>query len=104
MSSSRLRLAAAALLALSTLLAGPAAAIDVDGPDDCVRFLDDWGDAPSHWATYIAVDSADDTVAKITENGGSVRVPPFDAPGVGRMAMVADPSGADFAIIQFVQA
>lgn len=64
---------------------------------------DDWGDAPSHWATYIAVDSADDTVAKITENGGTVRVPPFDAPGVGRMAMVADPSGADFAIIQFTQ-
>lgn len=64
---------------------------------------EEWGNAPSHWATYIAVDSADDTVAKITENGGSVRVPPFDAPGVGRMAMVADPSGADFAIIQFVQ-
>ncbi len=60
-------------------------------------------DVPSHWATYIAVDSADETVAKITENGGSVRVPPFDAPGVGRMAMVADPSGADFAIIQFTQ-
>lgn len=63
---------------------------------------DDWGEAPSHWATYIAVTSADETVAKITENGGSVRVLPFDAPGVGRMAMVADPSGADFAIIQFV--
>ena len=64
---------------------------------------DDWGDAPSHWANYIAVDNADETVAKITENGGSIRVPPFDAPGVGRMATVADPSGADFAIIQFVQ-
>jgi predicted enzyme related to lactoylglutathione lyase len=64
---------------------------------------DDWGGAPSHWASYIAVDSADETVAKITANGGSVRVPPFDAPGVGRMAMVADPSGADFAIIQFTQ-
>jgi predicted enzyme related to lactoylglutathione lyase len=62
---------------------------------------DDWGDAPSHWANYVAVDSADETAAKITANGGSVRVPPFDAPGVGRMAMVADPSGADFAIIQF---
>ncbi len=62
-----------------------------------------WGEAPSHWATYIAVDNADDTVAKITANGGSVRVPPFDAPGVGRMSMVADPSGADFAIIQFEQ-
>lgn len=64
---------------------------------------DDWGDAPSHWASYIAVDNTDDTLAKITANGGSVRVPAFDAPGVGRMAMVADPSGADFAIIQFEQ-
>jgi predicted enzyme related to lactoylglutathione lyase len=61
-----------------------------------------WGEVPSHWANYIAVDNADETAAKITANGGSVRVPPFDAPGVGRMAMVADPSGADFAIIQFV--
>ena len=64
---------------------------------------DDWGGAPSHWATYIAVANADETAASITENGGSIRVPPFDAPGVGRMAMVADPSGADFAIIQFTQ-
>ena len=64
---------------------------------------DDWGVAPSHWANYIAVDRADETVQKITANGGSVRQPPFDAPGVGRIAMVADPSGADFAIIQFEQ-
>lgn len=62
---------------------------------------DDWGDIPSHWASYIAVENADETVAKITENGGSIQVPPFDAPGVGRMSMVADPSGANFAIIQF---
>ena len=55
---------------------------------------------PSHWASYISVDNADETVAKITANGGSVKVPPFDAPGVGRMSMVADPAGADFAIIQ----
>jgi predicted enzyme related to lactoylglutathione lyase len=62
-----------------------------------------WGPEPppSHWATYIAVENADETVEKITANGGSVRMPAFDAPGVGRMAMVADPSGADFAIIQF---
>ncbi len=63
---------------------------------------DDWGGAPSHWANYIAVENADQTAEKIMANGGSVRVPPFDAPGVGRIAMVADPSGADFAIIQFV--
>lgn len=64
---------------------------------------ENWGPEPppTHWASYVAVDSADETAAKITANGGSVRVSPFDAPGVGRMAMVADPSGADFAIIQF---
>src|SRR5205809_7974843 len=53
---------------------------------------------PSHWASYIAVESADESLEKITANGGSIRVPAFDAPGVGRMAMVADPAGADFAI------
>jgi predicted enzyme related to lactoylglutathione lyase len=58
---------------------------------------------PSHWASYIAVENADETASKITAKGGTVRVPPFDAPGVGRMAMVVDPSGADFAIIQFTR-
>lgn len=58
---------------------------------------------PSHWNTYIAVADADETAAKIKENGGSVKVEPFDAPNVGRIAMVSDPSGAGFAIIQFAQ-
>lgn len=64
---------------------------------------ENWGEnpPPPHWSSYIAVDNADETAEKITAGGGSVRVPPFDAPGVGRMAMVADPSGANFAIIQF---
>lgn len=67
---------------------------------------ENWGPTPppSHWSTYVAVTNADETAEKITANGGSIRVPPFDAPGVGRMAMVVDPSGANFAIIQFVRA
>jgi predicted enzyme related to lactoylglutathione lyase len=55
---------------------------------------------PSHWASYISVENADETVEKIKANGGSITVPPFDAPGVGRMVMVADPAGAAFAVIQ----
>ena len=64
---------------------------------------DKFGDPlpPSHWTTYTAVDNADETVAKIKENNGSVKQEPFDAPGVGRMAFASDPSGAPFAIIQF---
>lgn len=66
---------------------------------------ENWGrtPTPSHWNTYVAVENADETVKKIEANGGSVRVPPFDAPGVGRMSMVTDPAGANFAIIQFTQ-
>lgn len=64
---------------------------------------ENWGPEPppSHWTTYIAVSNADETVEKITANGGTIRVPPFDALGVGRIAMAAEPSGAPFAIIQF---
>ena len=64
-----------------------------------------WGPTPppSHWNSYIAVDDADETAKRIVEEGGSIRVPPFDSPGVGRMSMVADPAGAAFSIIQFVK-
>ena len=54
---------------------------------------------PPMWNTYLAVDSVDDAVAKATELGGSVLVPPFDTP-VGRMAVIADPQGAVFSILQ----
>ena len=64
-----------------------------------------WGDdpPPSHWTAYIAVASADETAEKIKSNGGSMRQEPFDAPGVGRIGLCTDPSGAHFAIIQFEQ-
>ena len=64
-----------------------------------------WGDPlpPSHWTTYISVDDVDNTVEKITANGGSLKMPAFDAPNVGRIAYVNDPAGAHFAVIQFVK-
>lgn len=60
-------------------------------------------EVPTHWKSYVAVANADETVEKIKEQGGTVQMGPFDAPGVGRMAMVDDPSGAAFAVIQFVE-
>jgi uncharacterized protein len=54
---------------------------------------------PSHWHVYFGVADADATVAKAAELGGSVLVPPFDTP-VGRMAVIGDPQGAVFSIIQ----
>jgi predicted enzyme related to lactoylglutathione lyase len=49
---------------------------------------------PPVWMTYISVDSADDTAAKVKANGGMVFMEPFDVMDVGRMAIVADPEGA----------
>ena len=68
-----------------------------------MQMTKEWGDPlpPSHWQTYIAVDDVDVAANKIKENGGSVCVEPFDAPGVGRMSVVNDPAGATFSLITF---
>ena len=46
------------------------------------------------WMTYIAVDDIDKVAAETEANGGKVVNPPFDVPGVGRIAMIMDPGGA----------
>src|SRR5215472_5336755 len=55
---------------------------------------------PPHWNLYIAVDSADDAVAKAGKLGGTVLAPAFDVMDVGRMAVVQDPTGAAFCVWQ----
>jgi predicted enzyme related to lactoylglutathione lyase len=52
------------------------------------------------WLFYVGVDDVDATVAKITAAGGSTHLPAFDMPGVGRMAMVADPQGNAFYVMR----
>jgi uncharacterized protein len=61
----------------------------------------DQPDTPAHWSLTFAVDDADEIAAKATELGGTVLVPPFDAPWV-RMAVIADPQGATFVASKFV--
>ncbi|MEU5211573.1 VOC family protein [Streptomyces sp. NPDC020742] len=55
-------------------------------------------DTPSHWLAYFSVADADETVAKVTAAGGAALQPPFDMVA-GRMAVVTDPQGATFAVI-----
>ena len=45
------------------------------------------------WLGYVAVDDVDGIVARIEARGGKVHMPATDIPGVGRIAMVADPQG-----------
>jgi hypothetical protein len=61
---------------------------------------DDQDGTPAHWSVTFAVSDADAAAAKAAELGGTVVVPPFDAPFV-RMTVLADPQGATFVASTF---
>jgi predicted enzyme related to lactoylglutathione lyase len=46
------------------------------------------------WNAYLAVDDVDECASRVTEAGGKLIVPPHDVPDVGRVCMIADPTGA----------
>lgn len=52
----------------------------------------------SHWLVYFSVDDVDGRFAQAIELGGSAVVAPQDMPG-GRYAIVSDPQGAVFGIM-----
>lgn len=54
---------------------------------------------PPHWFAYIAVDDVDARVAATKEAGGQVVMEPFDVEGVGRIAIIMDPTGAAVGIM-----
>ncbi len=55
---------------------------------------------PPTWNTYLTVDDVDATCEKVGEAGGSVLAPPFDVMDSGRMAVIADPTGASVSLWQ----
>jgi predicted enzyme related to lactoylglutathione lyase len=57
-------------------------------------------EAPAFWNVSFAVAGADATVAKAQELGASVTMPAMDMAGVGRIAGLVDPQGAQFNIAE----
>jgi predicted enzyme related to lactoylglutathione lyase len=57
-------------------------------------------DGESYWLPYFAVTDVDAVADRTRERGGAVRLEPTDLPGVGRMARLADPHGARFAVLR----
>jgi predicted enzyme related to lactoylglutathione lyase len=51
---------------------------------------------PSHWIAYITVENVDEACKRAEALGGTVCVPPFDIPTIGRTAVINDPMGAAF--------
>jgi hypothetical protein len=63
-----------------------------------------WKGIPSHWGIYFLVADCDAATTQAKDLGAQVRMGPFSAPGVGRMAMLTDPQGAGFSLITLTQA
>ena len=55
------------------------------------------------WLPYITVDNVDATAGAATKAGGRIAIEPFDAPGVGRIAVIEDPTGVPAALITYPQ-
>jgi len=49
---------------------------------------------PEHWFTYFDVSDVDASVAAAAADGAEILQPPFDVPGVGRIAVVKSPTGS----------
>lgn len=59
-----------------------------------------------HWLLYLGVDAgigADELVRHAISAGGRVRVDPYDS-SIGRVAVLRDPTGARFAVVDSTQA
>ncbi len=58
------------------------------------------GGQPTVWSTYVSVEDAAATAAKIADSGGTQIAEPMDVVGLGTMAVFTDPTGAVFGIWQ----
>ncbi|MEW1658079.1 MULTISPECIES: VOC family protein [unclassified Streptomyces] len=54
----------------------------------------------SEWHPYFGVTDVDAAYRSAVQHGASPLIAPMDAPGIGRLAMLADPAGAPFAVIK----
>ena len=70
--------------------------VSMEGPD--------FEGVPPHWVVYISVDDVDEKARQAEALGGKIFRPPADIPGIGRVAVIADPEGATFCIFKLFQA
>ena len=63
----------------------------------------EWGDIPAHWSLYVVVPDLDARLAATNAAGGHIAIPAFDAPGVGRIARIDDPTGASLYLVQLAE-
>ena len=57
---------------------------------------------PSHWQTYVTVNSVEETISKAQELGAQIVLQPMEIERVGTVAAIRDPLGAVVSIVKYV--
>ena len=65
-----------------------------------LQMTDEWEGIPPNWMTYFGVADCEASCAKAKALGGQVNVGPIPVDGVGTFAVIQDPQGGIFSIIQ----
>jgi hypothetical protein len=55
---------------------------------------------PTHWVTHVVVPKLEDARAKVEKLGGKIMMPEVPVPGIGRLAIVSDPTGAVLSLFE----
>lgn len=59
-----------------------------------------WGEVPSNWSPYFEVDDCERAASEAKRLGGTVIVEPKRIPGAGTFAVIEDPQGAVFSVLE----
>jgi predicted enzyme related to lactoylglutathione lyase len=66
-----------------------------------MKIEEERSDIPPNWTNYFLVEDIEASTAKVSELGGEVHVPPMSAGEIGRLAVIQDPQGAFFSIVEY---
>lgn len=58
---------------------------------------------PTHWLAYVVVDDVDASAARAKKLGARIVAEASDIPGIGRFAVITDPTGASVALFKGAQ-
>ncbi len=64
------------------------------------KFPEEMENVPPHWLAYFVVEDIEASTAKAEELGGARICPINEAPGVGKVIILRDPQGANFALLE----
>ena len=77
-----------------------------NGEDICgaIEITPEWGEVPPYWAMYLTVENLSESCTRAEALGGKIIVPATPAGGMGFFALISDPQGAMFYIMEFSSA